>query len=105
MFLLHLFVVALLERPVVLSGKRERKKVDRIDVSSGATPKEKKLEIPEGKGTALGEIPNSKLPIHAHFICNVGSSTSCTVFREKCRMNHHYMCLTVQTSPSVMSVN
>ena len=53
--------MALLERPVVITGKRERKKVERIDVSSGATPKEKKLEVPEGRGTALGEIPNSML--------------------------------------------
>ena len=53
--------MALLERPVVISGKRERKKVERIDVSSGATPKEKKLEVPEGRGTALGDIPNGVL--------------------------------------------
>ena len=58
--------VALLERPVVISGKRERKKVERIDVSSGATPKEKKLEVPEGRGTTLGEIPNSTLPLCKH---------------------------------------
>ena len=54
-----MILVALLERPVVITGKRERKKVERIDVSSGATPKEKKLEVPEGRGTTLGEIPNS----------------------------------------------
>ncbi len=44
----------------MLTGKRERKKVERIDVSAASTPKEKEFKIPEGKGTRLGEIPNGE---------------------------------------------
>ncbi|KAL5021589.1 hypothetical protein ScPMuIL_000744 [Solemya velum] len=51
--------LGLLEQPVVIeSGKRAKKKVERLDMSAGATPKEKKkLEIPEGSGDRLGDCP------------------------------------------------
>lgn len=46
---------------VIESGKRAKKKVERLDMSAGATPKEKtKLKIPEGSGEKLGECPRSK---------------------------------------------
>ncbi|XP_050402110.1 protein DEK [Patella vulgata] len=49
----------LLERPVIIeSGKRERKKTDRLPAGGNFTPSQKKkIEIPEGKGTKLGECP------------------------------------------------
>ena len=46
----------LLEQPLVRTGKREKKKVERLTMSSPATDK-KKVEIQEGSGTKLGDIP------------------------------------------------
>lgn len=48
----------MLEQPyVIASGKRERKKVERLDMPT-SVPKEKpKLEIGEGAGTKLGDCP------------------------------------------------
>jgi len=53
--------VGLLEQPVVLEAgrKREKKKVERLDVSSNITPKSE-LKIPEGTGEKLGDIPRSE---------------------------------------------
>lgn len=54
---------------VIESGKRAKKKVERLDMSAGATPKEKKkLEIPEGSGDRLGDCPRSKKPRNT-FLC------------------------------------
>lgn len=54
--------VGLLERPVVLtSGKREKKKVERLSMSINMPSSEKKkVEIQEGAGTKLGDCPRSK---------------------------------------------
>jgi len=51
--------VGLLEQPVIIeSGKREKKKVERLDMSGNSTPKEKKkLEIADGAGEKLGDLP------------------------------------------------
>jgi protein DEK len=53
----------LLEQPVVLEEgcKREKKKVQRLEVTP--TQKERKLEIVEGTGTKLGDIPRVELQI------------------------------------------
>lgn len=51
-------LVALLDRPVEVTGCRARKKVERLEISFNA-PKEKQ-EIPEGKGKKLGDCPRSK---------------------------------------------
>ena len=53
--------VGILEMPVVLEkgAKRERKKVQRLAFQSPSS-EEKKLEVEQGKGTALGDIPYSK---------------------------------------------
>ena len=59
MFLMLL--VGLLERPVIIeSGKREKRKVERLEVSMNVTPKEKKFDIAEGSGEKLGDIPRGK---------------------------------------------
>merc|ERR1712025_250843 len=49
----------LLERPYILEEgrKRERKKTERIDVNFEVTPKEKGIDIPEGRGEKLGDMP------------------------------------------------
>ena len=54
--------MGILERPVVIeSGKRERKKVERLAMSNVYSPAvEKKLEIPEGKGVKLGDMPRGE---------------------------------------------
>ena len=52
-------LVGLLEQPVVLEAgqKRERKKVERIEIVGSASQKDKTIEIPEGSGEKLGDIP------------------------------------------------
>lgn len=62
-FLLISFPVGLLEQPIVLEegSKRVRKKVERMEMKQITTPKDKKLEIGEGLGTKLGEIPRVEL--------------------------------------------
>ena len=63
MCLLVFISVGLLERPVELtSGKREKKKVERLDVSVNmpSSDRRKKLEIQQGAGTKLGDCPRSK---------------------------------------------
>jgi len=52
-----LFTVPLLDQPLQLSGTRERKKVQRFTEEFKSEPKDVVIEIPEGKGTALGDIP------------------------------------------------
>ncbi|XP_013417083.1 protein DEK [Lingula anatina] len=47
--------LGLLERPVIIeSGKRERKKTERLEATLSVTPKDKKVEIKEGVGIKLG---------------------------------------------------
>ena len=54
--------VGLLERPVVLTtGKREKKKVERLSMSINLPNADrKKVDIQEGAGTKLGDCPRSK---------------------------------------------
>lgn len=57
------FTVGLLERPVIIeSGKREKRKVERLEMTGAITPnlQKKKVEVPEGTGTKLGDCPRSK---------------------------------------------
>ena len=59
--LLFILVGSVERTPIVESGKRERKKVERLSMSSTFTPPEKKpLEIPEGKGDKLGDSQASE---------------------------------------------
>lgn len=54
----NLVTVPLLDQPLQLSGTRERKKVQRFTEEFKSEPKDAVvIEIPEGKGTALGDIP------------------------------------------------
>lgn len=48
--------LGLLDLPLEVSGSRERKKVERLEMTY-VTPKEKKGEIGEGTGERLGEFP------------------------------------------------
>ena len=61
LILIHMFFISagLLERPVVIEGgrKRERKKTARLELNMPVSTSDKKIEIPEGAGTKLGEIP------------------------------------------------
>lgn len=57
------FQVGLLEQPVIIaSGKREKRKVERLSMTEAYnTPTQpKELDIPEGVGTKLGDIPRGK---------------------------------------------
>ncbi|XP_064626559.1 protein DEK-like [Lineus longissimus] len=65
--------LGLLERPVEVSGKRERKKTERLSMSGTFTPTDKKLEVPEGSGMKLGDIPRVE-----HFISKT-SSDDCKI--------------------------
>lgn len=59
-FLCVIVIIAgLLEQPVVLEEglKREKKKVLRLEITSPTPSKDKKLDIPEGSGEKLGDIP------------------------------------------------
>ena len=58
-FELLFFPLGLLDKPVVVEGKRERKKTDRIEIAV-TSPKTESLVIPEGKGEKLGDCPRSK---------------------------------------------
>ncbi|GAB1610680.1 protein DEK-like [Argonauta hians] len=50
--------LGLLERPVVIeTGKREKKKVERLEMSVSSANDKKKTLIPEGSGDKLGECP------------------------------------------------
>ncbi|CAI9739783.1 protein DEK-like [Octopus vulgaris] len=50
--------LGLLERPVVIeSGKREKKKVERLEMSVTSANDKKKILIPEGTGEKLGDCP------------------------------------------------
>ncbi|XP_030765269.1 protein DEK-like [Sitophilus oryzae] len=56
--------VPLLDQPLETSGKRERKNVQRFEEDFKANDKDSgKLEIDEGSGTALGEIPRIEASI------------------------------------------
>ena len=52
-------LAALLERPVVLEEgqKREKKKVQRLEVTPPSSSKQKRLSLEEGSGMKLGDIP------------------------------------------------
>ena len=53
--------MGLLERPVVIeSGKREKRKVERLEMSVNTPNDKKQLHIPEGTGEKLGDCPRSK---------------------------------------------
>ena len=54
-----MILAGLLEQPCILDEgcKREKKKVQRLELTPTLTPKDKQLDIPEGSGTKLGEIP------------------------------------------------
>ncbi|XP_064604983.1 protein DEK-like isoform X2 [Liolophura sinensis] len=52
--------LGLLERPVIIeSGKREKRKVERLEMTGAITPnlQKKKVEVPEGTGMKLGDCP------------------------------------------------
>lgn len=62
-----LIAVGLLERPVeIQTGKRNRRKVDRLAENVSATPPtagdKKRMTIPEGAGVKLGDCPASECP-------------------------------------------
>nr|CAD7411583.1 unnamed protein product [Timema poppensis] len=69
-------VVPLLDQPLELQGTRDRKKVERftqevkLDSSAGAV-----IEIPEGRGDALGDIPIINAAIQVHVAGPVVCST------------------------------
>jgi len=52
-------LAGLLERPVVLEEgqKREKKKVQRLELTPPSSSKQKRLSVDEGSGTKLGDIP------------------------------------------------
>ncbi|EEC02762.1 conserved hypothetical protein [Ixodes scapularis] len=50
--------LGLLDQPLELSGSRQRKKVERLEVSFQQPAKEK-TEVPQGKGTPLGQCPRN----------------------------------------------
>ncbi|XP_023242970.1 protein DEK-like isoform X1 [Centruroides sculpturatus] len=54
--------LGLLDQPVEISGSRERKKVQRLEVSF-TTPSKEKHEIPEGNGEKLGDCPRIEYQI------------------------------------------
>ncbi|XP_046578055.1 protein DEK-like [Haliotis rubra] len=57
--------LGLLERPVVIeSGKREKKKVERLAMTMTFAPQHrKKVDVPEGSGAKLGECPRIEYKI------------------------------------------
>ena len=83
----------LLERPLVLEDgtKRQRKKVERIEVSAIASPTERIIIVPEGSGTKLGDIPRIEFqlnrtlagdlkPLHRLLFGKVGGVNSYNIF-------------------------
>jgi len=63
-------VAGLLEWPVVLEEgrKREKKKVQRLEVTPTNENKPKRLSVEEGSGTKLGDIPNVEFRLQkTHF--------------------------------------
>lgn len=52
--------VPLLDQPLELSGSRERKKVERFTEEFSEPKESKTVDIPKGRGTALGEIPRTE---------------------------------------------
>ncbi|XP_075223246.1 protein DEK-like isoform X2 [Lycorma delicatula] len=66
--------VPLLDQPLEISGSRERKQVERFipkeDLKSDA---DKKVEIPNGKGKPLGEIPRIQFQINKLKVDNLKS--------------------------------
>lgn len=51
-------VLALLEAPLTIEGKRQRKQVERLAMNA-VTPQDRDFVVPKGKGTKLGDIPYS----------------------------------------------
>lgn len=61
--------MGLLEQPVIIaSGKREKRKVERLSMTEAynTPPQPKELDIPEGVGTKLGDIPRGK---YSTYLC------------------------------------
>jgi hypothetical protein len=58
----RVLAVGLLEQPIeLISGKREKKKVERLSMTlSLPSSEKKKVEIVEGKGTKLGDCPRGQ---------------------------------------------
>lgn len=55
----------LLDQPLEISGSRERKQVERfIPKESLKSDTDKKVEIPNGKGKPLGEIPRLQFQVN-----------------------------------------
>lgn len=66
--MLNLLIVPLLDQPLQLSGTRERKKVQRFTEEFKSEPKDAVvIEIPEGRGTALGDIPRIDAVLQVSF--------------------------------------
>ena len=63
-----MLTAGLLERPLEIEGKREKKKVERLTSEAlHKTPEEKPFNIEEGKGVKLGDIPVGKSIFTPHF--------------------------------------
>ena len=55
-------LVGSIEAPVqIMTGKRERKKTERLVFEEPKAPQDSMKEIKPGRGTKLGEIPNGKI--------------------------------------------
>lgn len=70
----HVFVltVGLLEQPVIIeSGKREKKKVERLSMTEAynTTNQPKEIDIPEGVGEKLGDIPRGNYCDNGDWSC------------------------------------
>jgi len=98
-------LAALLERPVVLQEgqKREKKKVQRLEVTPPSTSKQKRLSLEEGSGTKLGDIPRIEFqlqkthsedlkPLHRLLFDRVGS-----VSRLLCLLLQHQFVVACRT--------
>lgn len=66
---MHMFahcLAALLERPIVLQEgqKREKKKVQRLELTPPSEKKERRLSLEEGSGTKLRDIPQIEFQLN-----------------------------------------
>lgn len=58
---IFLFTEGSLDGPVqIMTGKRERKKVERLAMQSPPEKEKEKFEIKDGRGAKLGDCPRSK---------------------------------------------
>lgn len=95
-----MFTVPLLDQPLQLSGTRERKKVQRFTEEFKSEPKDVVIEIPEGKGTALGDIPRIDAVLQVSIISMNPYSTDFTLAQITIRNRVLY----VQVTDSVFLV-